>query len=53
MEAITTAFSSAITTMSDNALSLIGTGLPKVMPVAAAVIALTTGWSVIRRFIRG
>ncbi len=53
MEAITTAFTSAVTSMSTNALSLIAAGLPQVMPVAAAVIALTTGWSVIRRFING
>lgn len=53
MDAITTAYTTAVQTMSDNALSLIAAGLPKVMPVAAAVIALTTGWSVIRRFING
>lgn len=53
MESITTAFTTAVGNMSTNALSLIGAGLPQVMPVAAAVIGLTVGWSVIKRFIRG
>lgn len=53
MEAITTAFTTAVTSMSDNALNLIGAGLPKVMPVTAAVVGLTVGWNVIKRFIRG
>lgn len=53
METITTAFTTAVTNMSDNAIALIAAGLPKVMPVAATVIGLTVGWSVIKRFIRG
>lgn len=50
MEAITTAFQSAVSSMATNALSMIGTALPSVMPIAAAVCALSTGWSVIKRF---
>lgn len=50
MEAITTAFQTAVSSMATNALSMIGTALPSVMPIAAAVVALTTGWSVIKRF---
>lgn len=53
MEGITSAFTTAVTNMSTNALSLIAAGLPQVMPVAAAVVGLTVGWNVIKRFIRG
>lgn len=52
MQALTTAFTGAITTMASDAMSLISAAVPIVLPVGGAIIALSVGWSVTKRFIR-
>lgn len=52
MQTLTTAFTTAITTMASDAMGLISAAVPIVLPVGGAIIALSVGWSVTKRFIR-
>lgn len=52
MQAITTAFTTAVGTIATDATSLIAAAIPVVLPVGGAIIALSVGWSVTKRFIR-
>ena len=52
MADITTAFTTAVGAMAGNALDLIEAAIPVVLPVGGAIVALSIGWSVTKRFIR-
>lgn len=52
MQALTTAFTTAVTTMATDAMGLISAAIPVVLPVGGAILALSVGWSVTKRFIR-
>lgn len=52
MQALTTAFTTAVGTIATDALGLISAAIPVVLPVGGAIIALSVGWSVTKRFIR-
>ena len=50
MEAITTAFQTAIGAVSSDALTLIGTALPSALAVGGVMIAVGAGWRLFKRF---
>lgn len=52
METITTAMGTAISTLSTNIQSMIGTNLPALLGVAAIFIAIPAVWGLVRRFTR-
>lgn len=52
MQALTTAFTTAVTTMASDAMGMISAAVPVVLPVGGALIALSVGWTTVKRFIR-
>ncbi|GEM_PF-2635518 len=50
METITTAMGTAITTLSTNIQSMIGTNLPAMLGLAAIFIAIPAVWKLVKRF---
>lgn len=52
METITTAIGTAISSLSTNIQSMIGTNLPAMLGVAAIFIAIPAIWGLVRRFCR-
>lgn len=52
METITTAIGTAITSLSTNIQTMIGTNLPALLGVAAIFIAIPAVWGLVKRFCR-
>lgn len=52
METISTALGTAISSLSTNIQSIIGTNLPAMLGVAAIFIAIPAVWALVRRFTR-
>lgn len=52
MDAITTAFVSAVTSMATNVTDMVAAALPAVAPIAGVGIAISAAWSIVRRFTR-
>lgn len=52
METITTAMGTAISTLSTNIQTMIGTNLPSLLGVAAIFIAIPAVWGLVKRFCR-
>lgn len=52
METITTAIGTAITSLSTNIQSVIGTNLPALLGVAAIFIVIPAVWGLVKRFTR-
>lgn len=53
METISTAMSTAITSLGTNLQSMIGSNLPPILGVAAIFIAVPAVWGFVKRFTRG
>lgn len=52
METISTALTTAITGLSTNIQSIIGSNLPAMLGVAAIFIAIPAVWNLVKRFAR-
>lgn len=52
METITTAIGTAITSLSTNIQTMIGTNLPALLGVTAIFIAIPAVWGLVKRFCR-
>ena len=52
METITTAIGTAITSLSTNIQTMIGTNLPALLGVAAIFISIRAVWGLVKRFCR-
>lgn len=52
METITTAIGTAITSLSTNIQTMIGTNLPALLGVAGIFIAIPAVWGLVKRFCR-
>ena len=50
METITTAFGTAITSLSTNIQTAVGANLPAMLSVAAIFIVITAVWRLVKRF---
>ena len=49
MEALTTAFTGGLETVSTNAMSMMGNAAPVALTIAGAVIAITLGWKFFKK----
>lgn len=52
METITTAIGTAITSLSTNIQTMIGSNLPAMLSIGAIFIAIPAVWGLVRRFSR-
>ena len=52
METITTAIGTAITSLTSNITTMIGSNLPALLGVGAIFIAIPAVWSLVKRFAR-
>lgn len=50
MSSLTTAFTTAIGTIADDAMDLLGSALPSALAVGGAIIAIGAGWRLFKRF---
>lgn len=51
--ALTTAFSSGIATIKDDAMGMMGTAAPVALAIAGAVIAISLGWKFFKKLTKG
>lgn len=50
MQTLTTAFTTAVGTIADDAMDLLGAALPSALAVGGAIIAIGAGWRLFKRF---
>lgn len=53
MDPVTIDLGSALATAATAVTEQVGAALPVALPVAGAIIAVTVGWKIFKRFVRG